>query len=183
MIGEQNGDNNSSLLSVFPLTSGEPRSLINQGGNLAITIPNDYNDLVYFSTEDSSIHYHLKIMDPPGGTSPITGRWISNPKRGDTSQCYRLPVSGSSYQPVYDLTRHQYNCSCHDPGAVDPGEIFIFDHRNASSLLEIRIKLIQFCRTVNFNRIVSLGYSFAKPNLFPTIPGVYDYLTLNISVP
>ena len=86
MIGEQNGDNNSSLVSVFPAhLGGTPAPLINQIGNLAITIPNDYNgDLVYFSTEDSSIHYHFKIVDPPGGTTNHREVDIK-PQAGDTS--------------------------------------------------------------------------------------------------
>ena len=58
MIGEQNGDNNSSLLSVFPAhLGGTPAPLINQIGNLAITIPNDSTVLL--------LSRFLSTMFPP----------------------------------------------------------------------------------------------------------------------
>ena len=174
MIGEQNGDNNSSLVSVYPAhLGGTPAPLINQGGNLAITIPNDYNgDLVYFSTEDSSIHYHLKIVDPPGGNNQSPGGGYQTPSGGYQSGGAGYQSQGSSYQPVYDLNVTNITALATTQGLFG-AKFSFFDDTNSSGSPEIRIKLMQF----------SNGHQrFSKPNLFPTIPGVYDYLTsINLS--
>ncbi|MEJ6523213.1 MAG: hypothetical protein QNL65_03480, partial [Opitutales bacterium] len=64
MIGEHNGDLNSSLLSV--VGGGTVTPLTYNTSNLMITIPGNYSgDLVYFSTTDTSVHYYLSIVDPP----------------------------------------------------------------------------------------------------------------------
>ena len=182
MIGEQNGDNNSSLLSVYPAhLGGTPAPLINQIGNLAITIPNDYNgDLVYFSTEDSSIHYHLKIVDPPGGNNQSPGGGYQTPSGGYQSGGAGYQSQGSSYQPVYDLNVTNITALATTQGLFG-AKFSFFDHTNSSGSPEIRIKLMQFSNG-QFQPDTSLGYYVAKPNLFPTIPDVYDYLTsINLS--
>ena len=73
---------------------------------------------------------------------------------------------GSSCQPVYDL-RHQYNCSCHDPGAVRKPVHFLTVRTIRFS--RFRIKLMQFSNG-QFQPDRLLGVS-CQPNLFPTIPG------------
>ena len=182
MIGEQNGDNNSSLVSVYPAhLGGTPAPLINQIGNLAITIPNDYNgDLVYFSTEDSSIHYHLKIVDPPGGNYQSPGGGYQTPSGGYQSGVTGYQSQGSSYQPVYDLNVTNITALATTQGLFG-AKFSFFDDTNSSGSPEIRIKLMQFSNG-QFQPDTSLGYYVAKPNLFPTIPDVYDYLTsINLS--
>ena len=169
MVGEHNGDMNSSLVSVFPAhLGGTPTPLTNQNGNLGITIPNDYNgDLVYFSTNDSSVHYHLKIVDPPGGNyqSSVGG----------------YQTQGSSYQPVYELNgTHLSDLAVHVALSF-PGKYSFFNRTNSSGSPEIRMELMLLTNG-GFQSDTSLGYYVAKQNIFSTITDIYDYLTsINLS--
>ena len=183
MIGEQNGDNNSSLVYVFPANSGgTPAPLTYQNGNLAITIPSDYNgDLVYFSTSDSSVHYHLKIVDPPGGNYQSSGGGYQTPSGGYQSGSGGYQSSGSSYQPVYDLNGTHLSSLAVSVGLSFPGKYSFFNRTNSSGSPEIRIELM-IESNGQFQSDTSLGYYVAKPNPFPTIPHVYDYLgSINLS--
>lgn len=174
MIGEHNGDMNSSLVSVFGI-GGNPIPLVYSTSNLQISIPSNYNgDLVYFSTSDSSVHYHLKIVDPPGGSYQSSGGGYQSGGVGYQTQ-------GSSYQPVYDLNVSHITALATSTGLFDAKFSFFNDTHHSSGSPEIRIKLMLHSNG-QFQPDTSLGYYIAKPNLFPTIPDLYAYLTsINLS--
>ena len=166
MIGEYNGDMNSSIVSVFG-AGGNPLPLTYNYSNLQISIPINYNgDLVYFSTNDSSVHYHLKIVDPPGGNYQ--------------SSAGGYQTQGSSYQPVYDLNVSHLTALSTSTGQF-AAKFSFFNDTNSSGSPEIRTKMMLLSNG-QFQPDTSLGYYIAKPNLFPTIAQVYDYLTsINLS--
>ena len=168
MIGEHNGDLNSSLLSV--VGGGTVTPLIYTTSNLMITIPSNYSgDLVYFSTTDTSVHYYLSIVAPPGGNYQSSGGGYQSP--------------GSSYQPVYDLNAsHLTNLSVQVNQSL-PGKYSFFNRTNSSGSPEIRLELMEVATGQwQPQGIASSLYYLAKPDLFPSIPHIYDYLTsINLS--
>ena len=158
MIGEQNGDLDSSLISV--VGGGTPIPLTYTTSNLQITIPSNYSgDLVYFSTANTSVHYHLKIVDPPGGS---------------------YQSSSGTYQPVYDLnSSHISSLAVHVANSM-PGKYAFFNHNNNNGSSEIRFNYMHVSN--NQWQDASLGYYVAKPGQFPTIPHIYDHLhSINLS--
>ncbi|MBT3635324.1 MAG: hypothetical protein HN531_00160, partial [Opitutae bacterium] len=158
MIGEHNGDLNSSLFSV--VGGGTPIPLINNTSNLQITIPSNYSgDLVYFSTANTSVHYHLKIVDPPGGG---------------------YQSSSGTYQPVYDLNSSHISSLAVQVTNSLPGKYAFFNHNNNDGSSEIRFNYMHVSN--NQWQDASFGYYVAKPSQFPTIPHIYDYLhSINLS--
>ena len=180
MIGQSNGDTTSSLVGVTG--GGDPIPLEWQNGNLSITIPTNYNgDLVYFSTNDSSVHYYLKIVDPPGSNYQSSGGGYQTPGGGYQSGGSGYQSQGSSYQPVYDLNAsHLTSLSVHVNQAFD-GNYSFFNDTSSSGSPEIRIKLMLHSNG-QFQPDTSLGYYLAKPDLFPAVPDIYDYLnSINLS--
>jgi hypothetical protein len=157
MIGEHSGDLDSSLISV--VGGGTPIPLTDSTSNLQITIPSNYSgDLVYFSTANTSVHYHLKIVDPPGGS-------------------YQSP--SGTYQPVYDLNSSHISSLAVQVTNSLPGKYAFFNHNNNGSS-EIRFNYMHVSN--NQWQDASLGYYVAKPDQFPTIPHIYDHLhSINLS--
>ena len=175
MIGEHNGDLNSSLLSV--VGGGTVTPLTYNTSNLMITIPSNYSgNLVYFSTTDTSVHYYLSIVDPPGGNYQSSGGGYQSGGGG-----YQSP--GSSYQPVYDLNAsHLTNLSVQVNQSL-AGKYSFFNRTNSSGSPEIRLELMEVATGQwQPQGIASSLYYLAKPDLFPSIPHIYDYLTsINLS--
>jgi hypothetical protein len=139
MIGEHNGDMNSSLIS--GLGGGTPIPLVYNTSALVISIPSNYNgDLVYFSTNDSSVHYHLKIVDPPGGSYQSSGGGYQTSGGGYQSGGGGYQTQGSSYQPVYELNgTHLSDLAVHVAISF-PGKFSFFNRTNNSGSLEIRME-------------------------------------------
>ena len=187
MIGQSNGDTTSSLVGVSG--GGDPSPLEWQNGNLSITIPTNYNgDLVYFSTNDSSVHYHLKIVNPPGSNYQSSGGGYQTHGGGYQSggSGYQsggggYQSQGSSYLPVYALNvSHLTSLSVNVNQAFD-GNYSFFNDTSSSGSPEIRIKLMLHS-SGQFQPDTSLGYYVAKPDLFPAVPDIYDYLnSINLS--
>jgi hypothetical protein len=178
MIGEANGDMNSTDVFHYPAANGgTPVPLTYTNGNLAITIPSNYSgDLVYFSTTDSSVHYYLSIVDPPGGNYQSSGGGYQSGGGG-----YQSP--GSSYQPVYDLNAsHLTNLSVQVNQSL-AGKYSFFNRTNSSGSSEIRLELMEVATGQwQPQGISSSLYYVAKPDPFPSIPHIYDYLTsINLS--